>query len=130
MKAKITNECFYSPTLKIGETVEIVPGMETDAEGIWNVPMGRLFLCKKEDGTFAYTTPANIQLLPGEDDTFDWASFRREAAKDAMCGILSAGNDWQHLLTENRHNGDCSYPAEIAQFAIACADGLIKQLNP
>ena len=50
MKAKIISKNFYAPQLEEGEIVTIVPGMETDAEGIWNVPAGKLFLCKKGDG--------------------------------------------------------------------------------
>ncbi len=50
MKAKVIEETPYSPNFKKGDVVEIVPGMETDSEGIWNIPGGRLFLCRTEDG--------------------------------------------------------------------------------
>lgn len=59
----------------------------------------------------------------------DWSAFRREAAKAAMQGILSGGADWQGTLTECREDGRCEYPSEIANFAVACADALIKQLK-
>ena len=92
MKAKIIDTCFYNKTrLTIGEIVEIVPGMETDAEGIWNAPAGKLFLCKKQDGTFAYSLPQDLQLLPEESNDADWSAFRREAAKDLLCAVLSGG---------------------------------------
>jgi hypothetical protein len=94
MKARIIDTCFYNKTrLAVGEIVEIVPNMETDAEGIWNAPAGKLFLCKKQDGTFAYSLPQDLQFLSEEMSDTDWSEFRREAAKDILAGILSNPND-------------------------------------
>lgn len=59
----------------------------------------------------------------------DWEAFRREAAKDAMNGMMANADFWQHVWSHNRVNGRCDYPSEIAHFAIACADELIKQLK-
>ena len=59
----------------------------------------------------------------------DMELFRMEAAKDAMNGMLSAPQFWQNVWSHNRVNGKCDYPSEIAHFAIACADELIKQLK-
>ena len=64
-----------------------------------------------------------------DESEVDWAAYRREAAKAAMQGILSGGADWQSTLTECREDGRCEYPSEIANFAVACADALIKQLQ-
>lgn len=63
------------------------------------------------------------------ESTFDWDAFHKEAAKEAMNGILAAGEDWKQVLSENRVDGKCDYPSEIAHFAIAVADELIKQLK-
>lgn len=94
MKAKIISKNPYAPQLGEGEIVTIVPGMETDAEGIWNVPAGKLFLCRKEDGTFAYTTPRDLQILPDASDDVDWTAFRRETAKDILCAmVVRTGGD-------------------------------------
>ena len=59
----------------------------------------------------------------------DMELFRMEAAKDAMNGMLSAPQFWQNVWSYNPVNGKCNYPRQIALFAIACADELIKQLK-
>ena len=66
-----------------------------------------------------------------EEDCYDWADFRREAAKAAMQGILASGDDgWSLTLAEGyKPEEKHSYPIGIARFAIACADELIKQLK-
>jgi hypothetical protein len=113
MKAKVIREPYRMANLQIGEVVEIIPGMETDAEGIWNAPAGKLVLCKKEDGTFTYGSMLDLEIV--EYDTVDWSSFRREAAKDILCAMIQAGVDdaWRNVV-----------PA-----AIEGADELIKQLR-
>ncbi len=84
MKAKIIRDSNYTPDLEVGEIVEIVPGMETDSEGIFNIPGGKLFLCKKSDGTFAYEFPSNLQIV-AEDAVRPKVSFDtfREAVTPA-----------------------------------------------
>lgn len=64
-----------------------------------------------------------------ELDNLDWEKYRREAAKDAMTGMMANADFWRHVWSHNRVNGRCDYPSEIAHFAIACADELIKQLK-
>lgn len=63
MKARVIRDSIYVPDLEVDEIVEIVPGMETDSEGIFNIPGGKLFLCKKSNGTFTYEFPANLQII-------------------------------------------------------------------
>lgn len=107
--------------LQIGEFVEIIPGMETDAEGIWNAPVGKLVLCKKEDGTFTYVSMLDMEIV--EYDTVDWSSFRRETAKDILTGMLS--NPEKISIRGERL-------ATIEGFvnaAIEITDELIKQLK-
>lgn len=87
MKARILRTNYYTPKLSEGEIVEIIPGMETDAEGIWNAPAGKLVLCRTEDNTFTYASPLDMEII--EYDTVDWSAFRREAAKDLLCAIVS-----------------------------------------
>jgi len=60
---------------------------------------------------------------------FDWQSFRRDAAKDAMTGMMANADFWKQVWSHNRVNGRCDYPSEIAHFAISCADELIKALQ-
>lgn len=66
-----------------------------------------------------------------EPEFIDWSSFRREAAKVAMQGILASGDDgWSLTLTEcYKPEEKHSYPIGIARLAVACADELIKQLK-
>lgn len=74
----------------------------------------------------------SIRFFNESDLDFDylkWEVFRREAAKDAMNGMLSAPQFWQNVWSHNPVDGKCNYPRQIALFAIACADELIKQLK-
>lgn len=115
MKARILRTNFYAPNLSKGEIVEIIPGMETDAEGIWNAPAGKLVLCRKEDNTFTYASPLDMEII--EYNTVDWDAFRREAAKEILCSLLSA-------------NPNYSLKKDIAaSAAIEYADELIRQLK-
>jgi len=113
MKAKVIR-AYHRANLKIGEVVEIIPGMETDAEGIWNVPAGKLVLCKKDDGTCTYSSLLNMEIVD-ESPSVDWNAFRREAAKDILCALII----------------HCSIPREKdgVRIAIKYADELIKQLK-
>lgn len=115
MKAKVVKEPYRLANLKIGDIVEIVPGMETDAEGIWNVPAGKLVLCKKEDGTFTYASLLDMEIV--DYNSVDWDAFHREAAKDILCAINCAPGPYIKSLREAVHD------------AIEQADELIKQLK-
>ena len=87
MKAKVIREPYRLANLKIGEVVEIIPGMETDAEGIWNIPAGKLVMCKKGDGTFCYASLLHMEIID-ESPSVDWSTFRREAAKNILCALV------------------------------------------
>lgn len=116
MKAKVIREPYRLANLNIGDIVEIVLGMETDAEGIWNVPAGKLVLCKKEDGTFTYASLLDMKIV--DNSSVDWDAFRREAAKDIAVGIVA-----------NSFNENFWTETHIAVMAISQADELIKQLK-
>lgn len=117
MKAKVIREPYRLANLNIDDIVEIIPGMETDAEGIWNVPAGKLVLCKKEDGTFTYASLLDMEII--DYNSVDWDAFRREAAKDVLCAIVANNNLGYY--------GDSN--TRIAASAIAITDELIKQLK-
>ena len=121
MKARILRTNYYTSKLSEGEIVEIIPGMETDADGIWNAPAGKLFLCRKKDNTFTYASPLDMEIV--ECDTVDWSAFRREAAKD----ILPAMINWRRI-NEAGANLLIS-KEEVVKLAIEYADELIKQLK-
>ena len=116
MKARILRTNYYTPKLSEGEIVYIIPGMETDAEGIWNAPAGKLVLCRKEDNTFTYASPLDMEII--EYNTVDWSSFRREVAKDIITGAIASGKVYAN-----------SDKTGIVKFALDYTDELIKQLK-
>ena len=125
MKARILRTNFYTPTLSKGEIVEIIPGMETDAEGIWNAPAGKLFLCRKEDNTFSYASPLDMEII--EYNTVDLDAFRREAAKDILCSLLSRV---ERIYTCVKSDGArVTDHRDFIRIAIEDADELIKQIK-
>lgn len=119
MKAKVIREPYPLANVKVGEIIEIIPGMETDAEGLWNVPAGKLVLCKKEDGTFTYASPLDMEIVK-DVQSDNWDAFRREAAKDILAGIST---NIQIYLNEK---DKCK---AAAHDAIALADELVRQLK-
>jgi len=89
MKARV-KATYYTSAFNEGEIVEIIPNMEADSADVFNVPAGKCFLCKKEDGTLKYIIATNLQLLSSEDGTPDyWTRLEHQAAIAAMQGILS-----------------------------------------
>lgn len=117
MKAKVIREPYRLANLNIGDIVEIIPGMETDAEGIWNVPAGKLVLCKKEDGTYTYSSLCDMEIVD-ESPSVDWEAFRRETAKDILAGFAAKIG---HTMSD--------YSEQSCKYAIQLADELIKQLK-
>ena len=59
-----------------------------------------------------------------DGDGVDWDAFRREAAKDIVCAILSAGAQ----QTDDNDNHFYSFE-ELAKASVEWADTLIKQLQ-
>ena len=115
MKAKVIRETYRLANLSVGEVVEIIPGMETDAEGIWNIPAGKLVLCKKGDGTYTYSSLLDMEVID-ESSSVDWAAFRREAAKDVLPAVIA------------KKSSMCGYD-EVVREAVLFAEELIKQLR-
>ena len=58
-------------------------------------------------------------VLEGCSYVIDWEAFRREAAKDAMCAMITA------TATDSIHPD----PDEICCMALCYADELIKQMK-
>ncbi|MBQ6958150.1 MAG: hypothetical protein IJP77_06295 [Bacteroidales bacterium] len=122
MKAKVIREPYRLANLNVGEVVEIIPGMETDAEGIWNIPAGKLVLCKKSDGTFCYSSLLDMEIVD-ETPSVDWQSFRREAAKDILAGMLS-NPESIHISNKRLRTIE-----DFVDSAVMIADVLIRQLQ-
>lgn len=88
MRARV-KETYYTQAFNEGEIVEIIPNMEADAADVFNVPAGKCFLCKKEDGTLKYIIATNLQLLSPEHDPDYWTRLEHQAGIAAMQGMLS-----------------------------------------
>lgn len=89
MKARV-KETYYTSSFKEGEIVEIIPNMEADSADVFNVPAGKCFLCKKEDGTLKYIIATNLQLLSSEDDPDYWTRLEHQYTGMAMQGLLQS----------------------------------------
>lgn len=63
------------------------------------------------------------QIMQLEVD-WDWEKFRREAAKDIVCAILSAGMEQTNDKNEHFHSFE-----ELARVSVKWSDELIKQLQ-
>lgn len=59
-----------------------------------------------------------------QDCNIDWSTFRREAAKDIVCAILSAGMEQTDDNNEYFHTFE-----NLAKTAVSWADELIRQLK-
>lgn len=69
-------------------------------------------------------------LQEGFDEAYN--SLRNQAAIAAMQGtitILSNRTTFTDIVVEGFRGGKKTYPNEIAQFSVACADALIEQLK-
>lgn len=118
MKARVIST-YYTPSLKEGEIVEIISNMEADAADVFNVPAGKCFLCKKEDGTLRYIIATNLRLLSSKDDPDYWTRLEHQYAGMAMQGILSNAN---HALWDRENNAE-----GIAKSAMAIAHALVEK---
>ena len=71
----------------------------------------------------------HIIQLPDE-----WQGVRIQAAIAAMQGTITIlgsgdGSAYNAVVVEGYRRNEKTYPKEIAQFAVACADALIKELK-
>lgn len=130
MKARVIEETPYSPNFKKGDIVEIIPGMETDSEGIWNIPGGRLFLCRTKDGYQAYMFPSCLQVLTGE--VADSVSEFRKAAALSFASSILANPMWYKNFDGHSNAsqfGNAYFKKHVIGNAISYADELIQELG-
>jgi hypothetical protein len=111
MKAKVIYKDYYTPDFEVGEVVEIMKGMETDTADIWNAPIGKAWLCKKQDGTFGYNIPLNLQIIEAEEE--HWQDVRERAAIAALGGLLANTN----------------LVSEVIKVAVNYANALVERLK-
>ena len=122
MKARVKST-YYTSAFNEGEIVEIIPNMEADAADVFNVPAGKCFLCKKEDGTLKYIIATNLQLLSSDDNPDYWTRLEHQYAGMAMQGMLANAN---HYLWERKQNYE-SLVANAAELAHALMEKYKKE---
>lgn len=123
MKAKIINGIKISNTemLAIGTEVEIVDGY-CGCDGYY-------YTCKIPDGRQIHAKSDYLEIT---DFTpyIDWKARRYELAKAAMQGILGDEDEVNRACQGANYGNEVhTTPKAIAQYAIACADALIKELK-
>ena len=86
MKAKLIKSWdFCKVSIKEGTEVNIIKGMEADADSVLNAPYGMCYLCEL-NGHMHYI-PATLLTIT-DWANIDWEQRRYEIAKSAMNGML------------------------------------------
>ena len=78
--------------------------------------------------------PEDIEIIQEQSVDEHWQDVRERAAISAMQGtitILSSSDRYafKDIVVEGYRGNEKTYPKEIAQFAVACADALIEELK-
>ena len=91
------------------------------------------------DGNILFLTVDELYTLAAIDEKqnqeeLDWQSLRNQAAIAAMQGtitILSSSDRhaFRNIVAESFRGNKKTYPNEIAEFAVACAESLIEELK-
>ena len=121
MKARV-KATYYTSAFNEGEIVEIIPNMEADAADVFNVPAGKCFLCKKEDGALKYIIATNLQLLASEDNPDYWTRLEHQYAGMAMRGICA---NYTEFTKDN--DGTLSNTEMIVENARLIAHALVEK---
>ena len=123
MKARV-KATYYTSSFTEGEIVEIIPNVEADAADVFNVPAGKCFLCKKEDGTLKYIIATNLQLLPSEDEPDYWTRLEHQYAGMAMQGILTNPIGFENIRSRGKN-----IQVETALLASEFAHALVEKMK-
>lgn len=76
-----------------------------------------IWVSEEVDKSFELVPTNSDELVPTNSDSFDWQSFRAEAAKDILCAIIQSGYCGEDRI------------AHQSALAVRYADSLIKQLE-
>ena len=101
-----------------GDEVEIVDGMQTDGEGIYNIPCGMCYLCRDNEGVASYI-PAIYLKITSCEKSIDWEERRYQLAKAAIQGIFAKEDEGDITL----------HRVGITKDILLVADEMIKQLK-
>ena len=77
-----------------------------------------------EDGILRQKNLSGEWEIIDESESVDWSAFRREAAKDIVCAILSAGMEQTDDNNQHFHTFE-----SLAESAVKWADTLIAKLK-
>ena len=116
MKVRLLNN-YLCKDIPVGTILEVIPGMNVDSEGIFNIPGGMCYLCKKQDGGLKYILAQNVEIVDASN--IDWEHVRIQAAIAALQGLAS-----------NPHDKYVDASMEtLAQWSIGASDALIEELK-
>ena len=78
--------------------------------------------------------PEDVELIQEPTEDEHWQDVREHAAIAAMQGtitILSSSDEYsfRKIVVEGFSGNEKTYPNEIAEFAVACANSLVEQLK-
>ena len=78
--------------------------------------------------------PEDVELIQEQIEDEHWRDVRERAAIAAMQGTITilGGSDryaFSEVVVEGYKGKEKTYPKEIAQFAVACANALIEELK-
>lgn len=78
--------------------------------------------------------PEDIELIQETTEDEHWQNVRERAAIAAMQGVItilgsSDGSKFTDIVAEGFTGSKKSYPNEIAEFSVACANALIEELK-
>ena len=77
------------------------------------------------------TLPTELKTNEQVDEEAHWQDVRERAAIAAMQGTITIldRNAFNDIIVAEYRGKEKTYPNEIAEFAIACADALVKKLK-
>ncbi len=106
--------------IKTGEIIDVIPEVNPNAVSASDV----LY-------TSDYRTYKGWELdFVNIQNSIDWEQRRYEIAKSAIQGILSNQHQVDYALSEVDYgDGKHTCPIAFAQYAMACADVLVKELK-
>ena len=123
MKAIVTATIHYQPQFNVDDEVEIIPGMETDGEGIWNCPCGRLVYCKSTtDERCGYMPIAHLRITETGEGNYRDADYFTRIRDHVATEIFIKGTSIDKYVSDAEKN-------VLANRAIGLANEYVKCLR-
>ena len=132
LKAVIKEKNSSRSGFPAGTIVKIVENMDADCADVFNAPIGRAYLCEDDEGNLTYVPATDLRFIRMENYNKHILELRVELVKRAMEATirgLTGPCNLMDILSEGYQGGKKTYPNEIAQFAVACADAIIEELT-